>query len=258
MANIYPFHPPGEPDPAETDSGFSADQVETLGVAFAGLRDDLTETSGAQIAAALVQAKAELVADFDEKLTTALIRATTKFSGETEARIEATRSEATDSLRVEFRQRLERSVKAFRDEIELTVAAVRSELLAKLDQSTYGLMLTDIDPLALEHAIKLLGTEVNARLQAGTARVEEIAADLGRHVDRNELAELQRRIDLLQSRIASGQRLTKRRADGQAPKGWRIDAETYCATLILVDGTALPPLDLKPLFQRFADETGDN
>ena len=80
--------------------------------------------------------------------------------------------------------------------MELNVAAVRSEILAKIDRATYGLMLTDIDPRSLERAIGELKVETAERLQAAAARIDGLASGLA---DRAELDQLRRDIKLLQS-----------------------------------------------------------
>ena len=131
---------------------------------------------------------------------TAVMATRDDFRAELAQQLDAARSGAKDDLRAEFEQRLERTIKVFREEIELTVAAVRGEVLAKIDRATYGLMLTDIDPRSLERAIGELRIETAERLQAAAARMDGLASGLA---DRAEPDQLRRDIKLLQSASAS-------------------------------------------------------
>ena len=138
--------------------------------------------------------------------------------------------------------------------MELIVAAVRSEVLAKIDRATYGLMLTDIDPRALERAIGELKVETAERLQAAAARIDGLASGLEARAGSAELGRLRRDVELLQSRLSTSERLARRRID-ELVKDAKIDAANYRATLVLANGSDGPTLDLRPLFQRFFDES---
>jgi hypothetical protein len=240
--NITPLRPQRAPPAVEdadvtADAGFTQDQVETLGYALAGVKTELSD--------AFDESLATTQDAFEARLTSALTAVKADLRAELEERLAATRSAARDDLRAEFEQRLERTIKVFREEIELIVAAVRSEVLAKIDRATYGLMLTDIDPRSLERAIGELKVETAERLQAAAARIDGLASGLEARAP--ELDQLRREVKLLQSRLG-------RRID-ELVKGARIDAANYQATLVLADGSTGPTLDLKPLFQQFLDDT---
>ena len=126
------------------------------------------------------------------------------------------------------------------------MAAVRSEVLAKIDRATYGLMLTDIDPRSLERAIGELRVETAERLQAAAARLDGLASALEACADGADLDALRQQVKTLRSLIV--------RVDARAVKDAKIDAANYRATLVLANSSTGPTLDLKPLFQQFFDE----
>jgi hypothetical protein len=243
--NVTPLRPQRAPpavEDADAPASFTEDQVETLGYALAGVKTELSD--------AFDESLATTQDAFEARLTSALAAAKADLLAELEERLDTARSAARDDLRAEFEQRLERTIKVFREEIELTVAAVRSEVLAKIDRATYGLMLTDIDPRSLERAIGELKVETAERLQAAAARIDGLANGLEARAGSAELGQLRRDVELLQSRLS-----TARRRIDELVKDAKIDAANYRATLVLANGSDGPTLDLRPMFQQFFDDT---
>jgi hypothetical protein len=223
MSNVTHFRPQRAPAIDEEDAGaFTEDQTEVLGVALAGLKDGLEEGFDVR----LVELKDKLEAGFEARLAAAM----SDMRAELTQQLDAARSAAKDDLRSEFEQRLERTITLFR---ELTVAAIRGEILSKIDTMNFG----TVDPRALERAIGELKVETAARIEGLASSLEARAPELDR---------LRREVKLLQSRL--------NRRINELVKGARIDAANYRATLVLADGSAGPAHDLKPLFQQFFDD----
>lgn len=248
--NITPLRPQRAPlavEDAGATGSFTEDQVETLGYALAGLKGEIQDVFGELLNVGLVGLKDNLEDAFEARLATALATAKDDFRAELAQQLDTARSTARDDLRVEFEARLERTIKVFREEIDLTVAAVRSEILAKIDRATYGLMLTDIDPRSLERAIGELKIETAERWRTAAARLDGLASGLA------ELDQLPHDVERLQLRLRAEESLTTR-SGGLVIKDARIDAENYRVTLGLANGSSGPTIDLTPLFQRFFDE----
>jgi hypothetical protein len=131
MSNITRFPAPltGVTEDQDDDGAFSHDQIETLGHALAGLKDELSNTIGDRIAATASIAKVELEARLagaaDVARTELLDLLTEKFA--------KLRNGLRDELDRVVNKQITATVKAFREEVDINLGAIRSEMLGRID-----------------------------------------------------------------------------------------------------------------------------
>src|SRR5271166_3856791 len=220
MGDITRFPGPviGAAYDADDDGAFTSDQVETLAVALAGLKGELSDAIGDRIAAAHSIAKIELGArlagvedtvraefnaalaekfvkfesalkdellhtidnrikaaqaiahvaldarltgaedtiraELHARLASAEDTARTELHGALEKKFAGLRDAITGELNLAVEKRIAAAVRAFREETDLNLGAVRSELLARIDDKNFGLMLSDVDPRMLERSLR--------------------------------------------------------------------------------------------------------
>ena len=240
------------PDDVDDDGAFSHDQIETLAIALAGLKDELSDTISERIAAAATIAKVTLEA----RLAGAENTARTDLHDILEEKFAKLRTALSADLDAAVNRQIGAMVKAFREETDLNLGAIRSELLGRIDDKNFGLALSDVDPRMLERSLRELKSKLEERLKTIGSSVGTMSKRLDQRVT-DEVGELSRAVDLTQSRLNSGERLAQQRVKSAAIKNWKLDLENYTATPALADGSTGPTLDLRPMFQKFFDEMED-
>ncbi len=220
-----------------------------LGPTLAGLKDELRDAFDERLKAAASIAKVEL----EERLHGASDTVRTELADVFTERFTKLKSALQDEIRTTFEQRIAAVVRTFREENETSLGAVRSELLARIDEKNFGLMLSDVDPRMLARSLVELKDQSEERHRALGTKVVE-AAKLQAATTAKEIGDLRQLVSALQSRLNSGETLAMRRAEGVHVKRWNVDANSFTATPVLADSSTGAALDLTPLFQRFFDD----
>jgi hypothetical protein len=253
MSNVTRFPGPeiATADDAADDGAFSRDQVETLAIALAGLKDELSDTLGDRIAAAAAIAKIELEA----RLAGAADVAKDDLRAALTQQFAKLKDGVNSELSFAIERRIADAVRAFREETDLNLGAVRSELMARIDDKNFGLMLSDVDPRLLERSLRELKGKLEERLKEIGTSVGTLSKRLDERVDR-DVSDLRRHVEALQGRIGSSARLAAQRAEGAVTKDWKIDLENYSLSPVTANGSIGPPISLRPMFQKFFEEIG--
>jgi hypothetical protein len=98
--------------------------------------------------------------------------------------------ETADQVDEAGEKRLLNSVTALRDELQIEVAVVRDELLAKIESRIFGVSLADFDPDQFRRVIAELRSDIDKQTAALNARLDSLSeridsTDKRRRYDRN-------------------------------------------------------------------------
>jgi hypothetical protein len=145
-----------------------------------------------------------------------------------------------------FEGALKTAVEALREEAQVELAIVRDELNGRIDTKLYGTGL-DIDAEEMRRSLYELRKDAEKSAEASTARIDALVEKLGK-------AEKARR-DLLVRLVRMESTLRGLPAPQIKITGWTVDVATYTATPIMSNGESGPPIALRPMFERFFEET---